>query len=435
MGYRPQAIPRPRDSKRVEEKYPEEKIISREYANETFDFLRELLLFAYQYRFTLFSLFLLTSVVLIDVATELPFTYPFREIRQKQLHLEHERETLVHEKEDYGNQRKLHDLQAKMAEYHSESGETLLDNGFYTDAEEAFTKALTLDKTNLQAEIGRIKAGILKRAISGEYDLTVIYQRLGIVLTHDPEDSHAHTMLGDLLTTIDPKAAELHYRRALTSDHKAAHARSGLAGMLIGRGDYQEARTLLEGAIALTPFRSLYHKNLAYVLTRMEDFQEAVTHYRYALSLDGKRILSHFELANALRMVGELEEAYSHCQNGVTLLERKEIADLPKNRVDWYFPTPYSRITYLTPPTMAESTVYLDRYDQKHVYGQLELAASELLLGWRKKASGRIRDLPNLPAEKRRAIEQLIARELQDVEKKQQHLVGNAKKFLNALNK
>nr|VFJ49035.1 MAG: Tetratricopeptide repeat-containing protein [Candidatus Kentron sp. FW] len=435
MGYRPQAVPRPYDSKRAEKKYQEERNIHGKRATDkVLNLLRGISLSVSRYRLWLFSVFLLVSMALMDIVTDIPFTYLFKEIQQKQLHLEHEQETFAHGKDDYRNRRELHDLQIKMAEYQRKSGEMLLDNGFYTNAEETFTAALALDDTNLEAQIGRFKAETFKLAMSGKHDPVVIHQRVKAVLAYDPEDSHAHTILGNLLIPIDTKAAETHYRHALTTNPNAAYTRLGLAEILIRRKDYQQARTLLEEAVELVPLRVLYHNNLAYVLTRLEDFQGAATHYQRILSLDREHILSHFELANALRMAGDPRGAHTHHKSGIALLEHKEVANLPKNLASWYLPATYSSVIPAAGyTTMARYTVRLDRHDQKYVYGQLELAATELLLGQEKKARGRIRNLPTLPTKEQLAIQRLIVRELQDLEKKQKNLKGNTKKFLNAL--
>nr|VFJ68025.1 MAG: Tetratricopeptide repeat-containing protein [Candidatus Kentron sp. FM]VFJ70280.1 MAG: Tetratricopeptide repeat-containing protein [Candidatus Kentron sp. FM]VFK18119.1 MAG: Tetratricopeptide repeat-containing protein [Candidatus Kentron sp. FM] len=380
----------------------------------------------------LFSLLLLLFMLAAGLATGISPTYPFQEIRQRQERLEYERGKLAYEKQDYRNQRKLRETRYKMAARQRELGKGLLDSGFYTDAEEAFAMALALDDTDWRAALGHFKARTLRLAANDEYDPAVIEQHLDMVLRNNPGDSHAHTMLGELLANVDSGAAEIHYRRAIAEEPKAAHARFGLSEILIGRGEYQAARTLLEEAVALVPQRPLYRTSLAYVLTRIEDFPTAVEHYRHALALDSEQILSYFELARALRMAREPEEAYAYHQMGVALLERKQVSDLPKNRSSWTFHViPVNSVAGYSDAT--PYTVYLDRYEQKRVYGRLEMATSEFLLGQEEEALRQIKDLPDLPAQEWNEIEWLVAQELQALSKNQLYLAGTIESFLKIL--
>nr|VFJ49668.1 MAG: Tetratricopeptide repeat-containing protein [Candidatus Kentron sp. DK]VFJ68121.1 MAG: Tetratricopeptide repeat-containing protein [Candidatus Kentron sp. DK] len=395
--------------------------------------VREVFLFASRHWHLLFSLFLLFFVSVASLIADVSLVYPFREMAQGQLGLAHEREKFFHEQEEYRNKRRLLDTQRTMAAQQRELGNALLDSGLYADAEEAFATALSLDGTDRSAELGRGKAHILRLAASEDKNPAAIDHYLKTILRDNPGDYHAHAMLGELLAGLDPEAAEVHYRRAVAAGARAAHARFGLARMLTGRGEYQEARILLEEAVDLVPLRALYRTNLADVLARMGDFPAAVAHYRRAVSLNKKRILGHFKLAGGLRRVKELEEAQTHYRNGVALLERKRIAERPENRASWPFSVTPAHQGPGYPEPVAY-TVYLDRREQKRVYGELELAAGEFLLGQEEEARRRLRELPRLPDREQAEIEWLVTGELQALVEDQQYLAGTVEAFLKTLN-
>ncbi|MBT8419580.1 MAG: tetratricopeptide repeat protein [Gammaproteobacteria bacterium] len=377
------------------------------------------------------SLLLLFFMVMAGLLTDISFSYPFEKIKQGQLQLEHERVRFDQETREYENAQNQRKIKHRMAARQRELGKALLDSGLYQDAEAAFQTALDLDDSDWRATLGHFKAQALRLAANNEHDPAVIDRRLRMMLKENPEDPHAHTMLGELLAEADPEAAEAHYRRALVAESRAAHARFGLAGMLAGRGDYEAARPLLEEAVLLVPQRPLYLTNLAHVLAKIGDFPTAVEHYRRALALDGERILGYFELAGALRMARKLEDAHANHRMGAALLARKQVADLPKNQTSWHFQVSPGHAEDFD--GMPSYTVYLDRHEQKRLYGYLALAASEFLLGREEEARRQMQDLPQLPVREHQEIEWLVSQELQALVKNQQYLAGTVEAFLKLL--
>ncbi|HZA38417.1 MAG TPA: tetratricopeptide repeat protein, partial [Candidatus Baltobacteraceae bacterium] len=76
-----------------------------------------------------------------------------------------------------------------------------------------------------------------------------------------------------------------HYERALSLDPKNAKAECNLAGILVGKRMYDEARRRYEHSLQLDPTLFLAHKELGDLLCHAGEYDAAIDQYNQALRL------------------------------------------------------------------------------------------------------------------------------------------------------
>ncbi|MCK6452971.1 MAG: tetratricopeptide repeat protein [Alphaproteobacteria bacterium] len=132
-----------------------------------------------------------------------------------------------------------------------------------------------------------------------------------------PDRAEIHAALGDVLRDGgDAAGAEAAWRRALALRADLAGPLNNLGTALAARGALDEARRLLERAVAAEPDIALLRANLANVLARIGTAlnregrgAEAVAVLERAVALGGEVPPYHVNLGIALRQAGRLEDS------------------------------------------------------------------------------------------------------------------------------
>ena len=110
---------------------------------------------------------------------------------------------------------------------------------------------------------------------------------------------------------FDQPNADKYFRRAIEIDPDYTEARASFGGMLLDRGDLDEAVRQLNAAVQKEKSNSMSWYLLTVALTRKEAFDQAVQAGREAIRLDPNRAECHFWLAESLRMMKNWKEAES----------------------------------------------------------------------------------------------------------------------------
>lgn len=110
--------------------------------------------------------------------------------------------------------------------------------------------------------------------------------------------------------------AEKLYRAVLQQDPREADALALLGLVLGAKGEFSEALTMAEKAIALDPNAALFQFHYGTILLTAQKLAEAVAAFQKAVALKPDFVEAHYNLANALRAHGhwaEAIEAYRAC--------------------------------------------------------------------------------------------------------------------------
>ncbi len=123
-------------------------------------------------------------------------------------------------------------------------------------------------------------------------------------LALDPTYSQAALDLARTYNSLfDEANADKYFRRAIEIDPDYTEARASYGGMLLDRGDMDEAIRQLNAAVQKEKGNAMAWYLLAVALARKEAFDQSVQAAREAIRLDPNRAEGHFWLAESLRML------------------------------------------------------------------------------------------------------------------------------------
>ncbi len=116
--------------------------------------------------------------------------------------------------------------------------------------------------------------------------------------------------------------SETLFRHAIAATNTNARMHDSLAGILITRGDYEEAIEHCRAAIDdYYPYPNA-HTNLGSALLETGHTEEAIEHYRVALQIDPNHNKAHYNLGNAYYRQRELDKAAHEYQETLRLNPR-----------------------------------------------------------------------------------------------------------------
>ena len=172
------------------------------------------------------------------------------------------------------------------------------------------------DQRTTEAELRRSTMELLEK--TGEF--TRAAEEAALLLKHAPLDASVHLSLGRcLLRAGQPGPAEQALRRSLRlspADDAAGHL---LAACLEQTGRNDEARAVLEAAIAQQPDNPHRVARYGHHLTSRGDLGAAETAFRRAVSLSPKEASLHLALADLLARRHDWAEAVKEAREATTL--------------------------------------------------------------------------------------------------------------------
>ena len=139
-------------------------------------------------------------------------------------------------------------------------------------------------------------------------------------IAKNPDCWMAHYNYGNLLKSRgETELAIAHYRDSLHAYPNNAIALSNLAGALEHSGDFAEAETLHDKAVALAPNLPELYFNRGEFRDQQNRLGDAIADYETALRLDTQLVEARVNLANALLKQGREADAMAHYQRALEI--------------------------------------------------------------------------------------------------------------------
>lgn len=231
-------------------------------------------------------------------------------------------------------------FQDTMVERHLKLGNSFLDDSMYMAAKKEFDKAAGLDKMDQKAQLGLMITGVYE-LMQNEFVPQAIERQIDFILEVEPNDPHAHVLLGDLHVQLEDldKAGD-QYQQAIKFNGKTASAYFGLGVIYERQNDLDKALENYENAARLSKWNEQYLNNLASVQGKKGDYKSAIENYELVLTLDFEFLLPYLEISLAHRLMGDIENikmSAKYLKKFLPLLSDEKVSGLDKNKGGWFF--------------------------------------------------------------------------------------------------
>jgi Tfp pilus assembly protein PilF len=174
----------------------------------------------------------------------------------------------------------------------------------YAKSEEAFRKAISLDRRNFAAHYNY---GLLLYLRGSFGDAVREYRR---AIEIDPKNVDAHINYGVILSFQSKfSAAAAEFQRAIAIEPRAAEVHNLYGVFLANQDELDQAIAEYQIAIEIDPKNPQPHFNLALALGRKGNHDDEIAEYRFAITLNPKHAAAHNNLGVVLRDQGKLDDA------------------------------------------------------------------------------------------------------------------------------
>jgi tetratricopeptide (TPR) repeat protein len=154
---------------------------------------------------------------------------------------------------------------------------------------------------------------------------------LQAALAKSPNEPGVHFAIGYIYWSQQKDGdAEREFRLELDRDPDNAQAWAWLADVLIRRNDFQNAKPMLEKALAIDPSIRITHLDLGIVFAEDKKYEAAIAAFKDAIRLDNSKTDAHYRLARVYKDAGKPAEAAAELAIVSQLREQKRDDDLRK---------------------------------------------------------------------------------------------------------
>jgi tetratricopeptide (TPR) repeat protein len=129
------------------------------------------------------------------------------------------------------------------------------------------------------------------------------------LIASDEKNAPALACLGSLLRTTDPQRSLEYYRRANQVDPRNADYAVGYGAALVQLRQFEQAASILQRVVQLSPEHYEAHANLAAALYELKLYKQAVVEYKWIGRARPGLAIVQFFIGTAHDRLGEYEEA------------------------------------------------------------------------------------------------------------------------------
>ncbi|HEY7057360.1 MAG TPA: aspartyl protease family protein, partial [Vicinamibacterales bacterium] len=164
--------------------------------------------------------------------------------------------------------------QSASADIELQLGDLLMNEARFRDAQESYRRAIAASHEDAAME-RQARSGLVM-ALLRTGDFTGSHAEALRLVSDNPQDGHAHALLGDTLWGLGRfDEAEEAYDTALKDDIGDARAHHGRAAILTARNRFAEALVEAQQASKLAPREPEFHHTIGVIYERQHRFDEA----------------------------------------------------------------------------------------------------------------------------------------------------------------
>jgi len=214
----------------------------------------------------------------------------------------------------------------ELSEFYRQLGDTLMADIEWTAAEDAYRTALEINRNNIEATYGIIKAQVFK-PIEGEkfFATEVVEAKLNYLLSHFPDDYQVYFLKGLLhLYQGDNENAKLWFQKAINKNPNFVGGYINLGFIKQRSFDIEGAVRNFKKALELSPNYVTAHNNLGFLYLILANFTESVEHLKRAYDLS-PNLLTAINLGDAYRYSGRFDTALRWHQHALDVMREPGI--------------------------------------------------------------------------------------------------------------
>jgi len=264
-------------------------------------------------------------------------------------------EEIAFKQKEYREKHRAKTFQKQMVNRHLKLANAFLYDEDTTAAIEQYQKALNLDPTNPEAQMGIFIADIYQKQQKQSFRPGTMRRQIDFIFSEAAQSNvynylHpktlAHVMMGNLNAWLgNMDTAQTHFETAKTIEPESSSAWFGL-GLIHEPKNLQKALECYQQAVKQSPWNERYLNNLGGLYGKLKQFEKAIETYEFILTLDEAYLLPYCEIAIVYVQNNDLEMAANYFDVLIQKLNTKHYMNINKNQSAWQFA---SDVTLYTP--------------------------------------------------------------------------------------
>jgi len=264
-------------------------------------------------------------------------------------------EEIAFKQQEYREKHRAKTFQKQMVNRHLKLANAFLYDEDTTAAIDQYQKALKLDPTNPEAQMGIFIADIYQQQQKQSYRPGTIRRQIQFIFSEAAQPNvfkylHpkalAHVMMGNLTAWLGKmERAQTHFETAKTIAPEASSAWFGL-GLIHEPKNPQKALECYQQAVKQSPWNGPYLNNLAGVYGKLKQYEQAIKTYEFILTLDEAYLLPYCEIALIFARNKNPYMAAEYLKVLIQKLNTRHYMEMKKNQSPWLFGT---KVTLFTP--------------------------------------------------------------------------------------
>jgi len=192
------------------------------------------------------------------------------------------------------------------------TGITLLERGRYSEAADAFRRALAQDPAFIHGRINLGRAQMLMKDFAGAI------ATFGEVLRSDPSHAEVHNLLGNIyMNQGDLKKAEQHFTRAIAAQPNDTHVHNSLGLLYEKLGKDDRALDEYRKVVAVDPDYAEGYNNMGLIYRKEGDPRKAIELFDQAIQADAEFAGSYNNMGLAYQDLGQTASARDAFDRGL----------------------------------------------------------------------------------------------------------------------
>jgi tetratricopeptide (TPR) repeat protein len=267
----------------------------------------------------------------------------------------------------------------KLSGFYSQLGDNLMYELEWEAAEQAYQRALEIDKNNSDANYGIVKSQVFQPLDGQDYYVNeIVSTKLDYLVEHFPDDYQVYYLKG--LYYLDQNnldAAEAMFNMAVLKNPQFTYGYIALGGLSQKKFNLPSAIKYYEKAVEIEPNQQMANNNVGFCYLLMLDFNQAIPHLNNAYNTSPS-LLTLLNLGDAYLFSGDINNALSHEEFALRMIEKKEFENERFMEGAWL----YSYMP-LQPGDLVTPTNYVEIYElqQKQMLVHYNLSFGYALTG------------------------------------------------------